>query len=84
MIQKAILETWVIEALSHLGGRGGVVDVSRFIWENHEAELRTGGDLFFTWQYDVRWAALQLRKLGAIEPHDVAKRVWVLTNLAKA
>jgi hypothetical protein len=38
-----------------------LVDVARHIWSRHEADLRAAGDLFFTWQYDMRWAAQKLR-----------------------
>ncbi len=33
-----------------------------------EHELRSSGDLFFTWQYDIRWAAQYLRNIGYLHP----------------
>lgn len=53
---------WILEALRGLGGSARVTEVCKHIWTNHEADLRHSGDLFFTWQYDVRWAATKLRK----------------------
>ena len=55
------LMPWVLEALRARGGTGTVVDVCRYIWQHHEQDLRSAGDLFYTWQYDVRWAATKLR-----------------------
>jgi hypothetical protein len=51
----------VLEALNQLGGSGSVVEVSRVVWQIHEPDLRSSGDLFYTWQYDIRWAAQVLR-----------------------
>ena len=42
-------------------------DVSKYIWEHYEDELRQSGDLFYTWQYDVRWAAQKLRNRGLLK-----------------
>lgn len=55
---------WVVEALLELGGRGSIVDVCERIWLRHESDLRRLGDCFYTWQYDVRWAAWTLRQQG--------------------
>lgn len=68
MATKADLMGWAVEALEQLGGSAGVVDVSRRVWQNHEDELRRSGDLFYTWQYDLRWAATKLRKEGRLQP----------------
>jgi hypothetical protein len=56
-----------------------VVEVSRRIWQAHETDIRTSGDLLFTWQYDVRWAAHTLRRDGVLKPADESPRgVWEL------
>lgn len=55
------LKGWVLEALQQLGGSGTIVQVCQRVWKMHEAELRASGDLFYTWQYDIRWAAQYLR-----------------------
>lgn len=70
-MKREIFKKWVLEALRSLGGRGRVIDVAKRIWLKHESELRDG-DLFFTWQYDMRWAAKMLRDEGKIRP--VVKR----------
>ncbi len=30
--------------------------------------LRDSGDMLYTWQYDIRWAAQQLRNEGTLKP----------------
>ena len=64
MATKHDLQYWVKEALETLGGTGTVVEVAREIWRRHEDDLRASGDLFYTWQYDMRWAAQALRDTG--------------------
>lgn len=59
---------WVIEALRANNGRARIVTICRHIWENHEKELRRSGDLFYTWQYDMRWAGQKLRDNGTMAP----------------
>jgi hypothetical protein len=61
---KDDLPDLVTEALQALGGKGTLVAVSRQIWKTHESDLRASGDLFYTWQYDIRWAANRLRRSG--------------------
>jgi hypothetical protein len=62
MLTRDDFMAWVIEALNAHGGTATVLDVSRHVWKLHEAELRAAGDLFYTWQYDIRWAATKLRR----------------------
>lgn len=80
MATKADLMDWVVEALEKLGGTGGVIEVSKQVWQNHEEELRESGDLFYTWQYDLRWAATNLRKAGRLQPSPGRgiRASWVL------
>lgn len=79
VVGKGDLAAWVLEAVESLGGGGTVVEVSREIWRLHETDLRDAGDLFFTWQYDIRWAAQLLRDEGKLMPADQAPRgVWAL------
>jgi len=48
------------------GGEARVPDIARHIWENHEHDLRASGDLFYTWQYAMRWAGQVLQKEGKL------------------
>jgi hypothetical protein len=76
---KQDLMDWVLEALHELGGSGSVVDVAKVVWRRHEPDLRNSGDLFFTWQYDIRWAAQKLRDSGRLKPvRSKGKVPWQL------
>ncbi len=69
----------VVEALRKNGSKGTIVQVSKYIWDNYEQELRDSGDIFYTWQYEVRWAAKKLRDKGIMKPvTESPKRVWEL------
>lgn len=81
MATKYDLQEWVEEALRSLGGSGTVVDVAQAIWDRHEADLRNSGDLFYTWQYDMRWAAQALRDTGRARPASATRRGrWELSS----
>jgi len=81
MVDKIVLKKWVVDALVALGGTGTIVDVGKYIWEHHEDDLRGSGDMFYTWQYDIRWAKQQLRDSGILEePKSSGKGVWRLTS----
>ncbi|WP_417292780.1 hypothetical protein [Desulfovibrio porci] len=57
----------VVEALKAMGGAGRIVQICKYIWEHHKDALSTSGDLFYTWQYDVRWAGQRLRDNEVLE-----------------
>ncbi len=80
MIIRDDLQEWVIRALRDSGGRARLIDVAKHIWQHHSEELKNAGDLFYTWQYDMRWAATKLRKKGQLKPDSsVSRGVWQLT-----
>jgi hypothetical protein len=75
------LKVWILQALQELGGRATIVDVAEQIWNRHEAELRLSGKLLFTWQYDMRWAAMILRKQKLLVSSGNEERgVWALSS----
>jgi ribulose kinase len=79
MATKSDLQDWVQNALSRMGGRGSLTDVAKEIWRAHESELRSSGDLFYTWQYDMRWAANRLRSRAIMQSVAVSgSGVWAL------
>lgn len=79
MSKRGDLKPWVIDALREHGGRATLIEVCRHVWEHHEGELKSSGDLFYTWQYDVRWAAQELRNSGALRPvHGSRSQPWEL------
>ena len=79
MATKYDLRNWLVVALEENGGKASIVEACRHLWDNHQDELRASGDLFFTWQYDVRWAATELRQTGIMKPASLSPRgVWEL------
>ena len=79
MADKYDLRDWLVEALEASGKSATIVDVCKYIWDKYEDELRASGNLFYTWQYDVRWAATDLRKTGRMKPASISPQgVWEL------
>lgn len=79
MATRGDLMPWILKALNDVGGEAKIVQVARHIWDNHEDDLRSSDDLFFTWQYDMRWAAMKLRKEGKLTAPEATKRgSWAL------
>lgn len=75
---KSDLTDWVVEALRANKGEGSILYVAQYIWEHHQKELE-GTPLFYSWQYDMRWAATELRKRGLLVPADDDRRgKWTL------
>lgn len=84
MAERNDLKVWVVEALRQLGGAGSIVQVCQRVWQMYEAELRASGDLFFTWQYDIRWAAQHLRNVGLLVPVDNSRtKDWTLSRTGR-
>lgn len=79
MAKKRDLLDWVVMALREAGGHGTIAKVCKHIWDHHESDLRASGDLFYTWQYEMRWAATRLRRDGVLVSAKVSPRgVWQL------
>jgi len=83
-ITRDTLVDWVHEALEGLGGSAKIPEVAKYIWEHHEAELRAAEEpLFYTWQYDIRWAAQKLRDNGLLStPGSQERGRWILKRAA--
>jgi hypothetical protein len=78
---KHTLRTWVLEALEAYGGRADVVEVSRHVWTHHASDLEGSDDLLYTWQYDLRWAAYDLRQVGLLRSASESPRgVWEVSR----
>ncbi len=76
MITRDDLKLWIIEALTVLGP-ARIPQIAKHIWDNHEGELRASGDLFYTWQYAMRWAGQILQHEGKLTKGG-PERTWVL------
>lgn len=78
MVSKSDLQDWVVEALKAHNGEGSILYVAQFIWEHHRKDLE-GSALFYSWQYDMRWAATELRKKGLlVSAADDRRGKWTL------
>ena len=78
MVSKNDLTDWVVEALKANNGTGSILYVAQHIWEHHKRDLE-GSPLFYSWQYDMRWAATELRKKGRLVSADDDRRgKWTL------
>jgi len=76
MATKADLQEWIMDALREMNGDAHLARIAEHIWIHHEGELRDSGDLFFTWQYDMRWQAQMLQKAGKLKK---LSKSWRLT-----
>ncbi|ELW9533473.1 TPA: hypothetical protein N5L55_004553 [Enterobacter roggenkampii] len=68
MVTRESMKQWIILCLQERGGKAWPREVSKYVWDNYEVELRNSGDMLYTWQYEIRWAAQQLRNEGALKP----------------
>lgn len=81
MATRHDLEQWVFDALKELGGRGAIARIAERIWNRHEEDLRRSGDLFYTWQYEMRWAGQRLYRSGKLKKKGLSGRgIWELAG----
>ncbi|MCI2262462.1 MULTISPECIES: hypothetical protein [Xanthomonas] len=81
MAKREDLQDWVVAALKAHAGSASIVQVAQHIWTHHEKELHASGELFFTWQYDMRWACTRLRERKIVQSAEVSKRgEWRLAS----
>ena len=81
MATKQDLKEWLVSALEAHNGSALIIDVCKHIWQSHRVELEESGSLFYTWQYDVRWQATQLRKEGVLRAATILPvGVWELAG----
>ncbi len=62
------------DSLEMLGGNATIVGVCKYIWNTYEDELRKSNDLFYTWRYDIRWAATELRKTERMKSDKISPK----------
>jgi hypothetical protein len=85
MATREDLDGWLVDAIAALGGTASIVDACKMIWEEHEDELKGSGSLFYTWQYDVRWAANRLRRKKIMRSvEESPPHVWELVTSSAA
>ena len=74
MASREDLKPWIIEALIAHQGSAHIAPICRYIWDKYESELRRSGDLFYIWQYEMRWAGNKLRSEGVLQPKPKGDR----------
>jgi hypothetical protein len=74
------LRSWLVEALKAHSGSASIVEVCKYVWDNHENELKKHGDRFYTWQYDIRWVADKLRNEGVMSGDLSPRGIWKLVS----
>lgn len=85
MADTGFLEDWVVEALTSHRGSATIIDVCKWIARHHDSDLRELGDVYYTWQYDVRWAAHRLRGKGVLRAAGLSPTgTWELLYKPKA
>lgn len=72
MLSRNDLPEILYRTLKDIGGRGSIIEVCKYIWDHYQNDLLRSGDLFYTWQYDVRWAATELRKSGRMKNANIS------------
>ena len=55
------------QLIKELGGSATMMTIFRKFWADHKSELKENDDMFYTWNYDIRWAATKLRKEGRMK-----------------
>ena len=77
MITKDMLPDLLYGVLKGMGGSASLLQVCKKFYLIYENDLKNSGDLFYTWQYDIRWAATHLRKSGRMKDAKVSPSgVW--------
>jgi hypothetical protein len=73
------LQEWVLQAIKAKGGTATIIEIAKHIWANHESELHASDEMFYTWQYRMRWAGEQLAKAKKLKRTKEGNRArWVL------
>ena len=77
---RELMKAWVLDALQSLGGSASILDICKSIWERHSTDIQATDDLFYQWQYEIRWAGDLLRREGVLRPAKSSPRgIWKLT-----
>lgn len=85
MMNREALEVFIIESLKEFGQPTHYTDICKWVWKNYEKTLKNSGDMFYVWQYEIRWAATDLRGKGILKPVIESKKgLWELNPIGIA
>jgi hypothetical protein len=80
LLKRKDLCPFIVEALKANCNCASIPEVARYIWTNYKDELCAAGDLFYTWQYEMRWAAGKLREDKVMKSASESRRgFWELS-----
>ncbi len=68
MMTRSDLPNILYSILKQLGGSATMMDVFKKFWVDNKHKLHETDDIFYSWNFDIRWAATQLRKQGKMKP----------------
>ena len=78
-VTRQVLGDFIVEALREHGGAANLYCVAKHIGTVHKAELENSGPIQFSWHYDMRWSARNLRKVGVLKKAEASRKgVWEL------
>ncbi len=76
-MKKTDLPQYLYSTMIVIGGKGSIIDICKSFWKEHRQELEQSGNLFYTWQYDIRWAATELRNQKKLKAANISpKGIW--------
>ena len=78
IISKDDLPRLLEDVLKEMNGNGYILDISKKFWIKYKDNITPDNNLFYTWQYDIRWAATELRKNNIMVRPDLEKGLWTL------
>ena len=78
IISKNDLPILLEEVLKEMDGNGYILDISKKFWIKYKDNITPNNNLFYTWHYDIRWAATELRKNNIMVRPDLEKGLWTL------
>jgi len=82
---KHDFKAWVAEALRGANGSATLAQLNKAVWLRHGSSFVVDDELLYSWQYETKRAAEQLRKEGAVLPANESPRgVWTLRDGASA
>lgn len=56
------------EIIKSLGGKASMTNILREILKLYASKLNPSENMFYTWNYDIRWTVTELRRDGRIKP----------------
>ncbi len=69
--------------IKDLGGSGSMIQIFKKFWIENNHKFTENDDIFYTWNYDIRWAATSLRKQGRMKPASTKENTHGLDISAK-